>query len=244
MTLIKSKLMMNEDNTGNVDKSIVEVSDDENAVEFLQNEVEQCKKKLVELTDDASLFDKAVIKLDMANALLGLNKNIEAWNEAKEAFNIFIDNELWSQAVEACDILYQTDQPASITALAHGVWLSIAYPIDPEHSIVMLNYIIEETPDDSDGAAVAAATAHYIVGVRADDDKHDSLAFLTTNMIAKVAQRHSNVNSQDKLEFWLEKMELQDPAKFLPRMGTVVDAIANGGWWFDRDELRSKLPMN
>ena len=236
---------MNKDNTGNVGKSIVEVSDDENAIEFLQDEVEQCQKKLAELTGDADPCDKAKIKLDMANALLGLNKNIEAWNEAKEAFNIFIENELWAQAVEACDILYQTDQPASITALAHGVWLSIAYPIDPEHSIVMLNYVIEETPNNSDGAAVAAVTAHYIVGLRSDSDTHESLSFLTTNMIAKVAQRHSDVKSQDALNFWLEKLELKDPAVFLPRMGMVLTAIVGeDGWWFDRDALREKLPVN
>lgn len=233
---------MSEDNT---DNSIVEISDDENAVEFLQNEVEQCKTKLSELSADDQSVEKAKIELDMANALLGLNKNIEAWNEARQAFNIFIDNELWPQAVEACDILYQTDQPASIIALAHGVWLSITYPIDPEHSIVMLNYIIDETPNDSDGAAVAAATAHYIVGLRSDNDTHDSLSFLTTNMIAKVAQRHSDVKTQEALNFWLEKLELNDPAVFLPRMGMVLTAIVGENeWWFDRDALREKLPVN
>ncbi|MCW8853797.1 MAG: hypothetical protein OQK76_13450 [Gammaproteobacteria bacterium] len=237
--------MMTKDNTGNESDSVVEISGDENAAEFLQNEVEQCNKKLSELSEDADLSDKAKIKLDLANALLGLNKNTEAWNEAKEAFNIFIENELWAQAVEACDILYQTDQPASIIALAHGVWLSVTYPIDPEHSIVMLNYIIDETPNDSDGAAVAAATAHYIVGLRSDNETHDSLSFLTTNMIAKVAQRHSDVKSQDALNFWLEKLELKDPAVFLPRMGMVLTAIVGeDGWWFDRDTLREKLPVN
>lgn len=42
----------------------------------------------------------------------------------------------------------------------------------------------------------------------------------------------------------MEKMELKDPAKFLPKMSTVIDAIANGTWWIDRDALRNKLPIN
>ena len=63
-------------------------------------------------------------------------------------------------------------------------------------------------------------------------------------MITKVAQRHSDVKSQDKLDFWMEKMNLNDPEKFLPMMGTVIDAIANGQWWFDRDAMRERLPVN
>jgi len=226
------------------EQGILEASTDAEAAAFLEEQLKNSQYELTLFSRDANPADVAKVKLDIANALLGLEKNEQAWNEARAAFDAFVDAQDWTSAIEACDIMYQTEQPASILALAHGVWLSVTYPVAPEYTINMMNCIVDETPNDSDGAAVAAATAHYIVGVRADEDKHDSLAFLTTNIIAKVAQRHSNVNSQEKLEFWLEKMELTDPAKFLPRMGTVVDAIANGRWWFDRDELRSKLPMN
>jgi hypothetical protein len=235
---------MNKDPGLRPEQGVLEASTDAEASAFLEEQLKNSQYELTLFSRDAKPADVAKVKLDIANALLGLEKKEEAWNEARAAFDVFIGAEDWASAIESCDIMYQTEQPASILALAHGVWLSVTYPVSPEYTINMMNCIVDETPADSDGAAVAAATAHYIVGVRADDDKHDSLAFLTTNMIAKVAQRHSNVNSQDKLEFWLEKMELKDPAKFLPRMGTVVDAIANGGWWFDRDELRSKLPMN
>jgi len=235
---------MNKDPGLRPEQGILEASTDAEATAFLEEQLKNSQYELSMFSRDANPADVAKVKLDIANALLGLEKKEQAWNEARAAFDVFVDAEDWASAIEACDIMYQTEQPASILALAHGVWLSVTYPVSPEYTINMMNCIVDETPNDSDGAAVAAATAHYIVGVRADDEKHDSLAFLTTNMIAKVAQRHSNVNSQDKWEFWLEKMELTDPAKFLPRMGTVVDAIANGRWWFDRDELRSKLPMN
>jgi len=226
------------------EQGVLETSDDAEARAYLEEQLRNHQFELTQLPRDANPVDVAKIKLEIANAQLGLEQNENAWNEAKAAFELLIESEDWASAIEACDIMYQTEQPASILALAHGVWLSVTYPVDPEYTIGMMNYIIDETPSDSDGAAVAAATAHYIVGVRASDEKHDSLAFLTTNMIAKVAQRHSDVKSQDTLDFWLEKMELNDPAKFLPRMGTVVDAIANGRWWFDRDALRDKLPVN
>ena len=226
------------------EQGVLESSSDEEARAFLEEQLRNHQFELTQLTRDAEPMEVAKIKLDIANAQLGLEQNENAWNEAKAAFEVFIEKEDWPSAIEASDIMYQTEQPSSIVALMHGAWLSVTYPVDPEYTISMMSYIIDETPNDSDGAAVAAATAHYIVGVRASDEKHDSLAFLTTNMITKVAQRHSDVKSQDTLDFWMDKMELKDPDKFLPRMGTVIDAIVNGQWWFDRDALRDKLPLN
>ncbi len=224
------------------EQGVLDTSTDEEAKAFLQEQLRNLQFDLSMVGKDDEPGKAAKIRLDMSNALLGLEQNESAWNEARQAFDDFIGIRDWASAIEACDIMYQTEQPSSILALAHGVWLSVTYPVDPEYTINMLNYVIDETPNDSDGAAVAAATAHYIVGIRADDEKHDSLAFLTTNMITKVAQRHSDVKSQDTLDFWMEKMELNNPEKFLPRMSTVVDAIANGRWWIDRDALREELP--
>lgn len=226
------------------ESGILESSTDEEARAYLEEQLKNHQFELSQLSRDAAPEDIAKVKMDLANVQLGLEQNENAWNEAKAAFDIYISKEDWASAIEACDIMYQTDQPASIQALVHGVWLSVTYPVDPEYTIGMLSYIIDETPNNSDGAAVAAATAHYIVGVRASEEKHDSLSFLTKNMITKVAQRHSDVNSQDKLNFWMEKMNLNEPEKFLPMMSTVIDAIANGQWWFDRDALRDKLPIN
>ena len=226
------------------ESGILESSTDEESRAYLEEQLKNHQFELSQLSRDAAPEDIAKVKMDLANVQLGLEQNENAWNEAKAAFDIYISKEDWASAIEACDIMYQTDQPASIQALVHGVWLSVTYPVDPEYTIGMLSYIIDETPNNSDGAAVAAATAHYIVGVRASEEKHDSLSFLTKNMITKVAQRHSDVNSQDKLNFWMEKMNLNEPEKFLPMMSTVIDAIANGQWWFDRDALRDKLPIN
>ncbi|MCW8955937.1 MAG: hypothetical protein OQL09_03575 [Gammaproteobacteria bacterium] len=236
---------MSEEKSIKSETGTIEASDDARAHEFLQQQLAKAEQHLAALPADAKAVDRANILLEQSNALLGLNRHEEAWNAGKQAFEIFVENESWPAAVEACDILYQTEQPASIVALAHGVWLAVTYPIDPEQTIVMMNYIVEETPDSSDGAAVAAATAHYIVGLRCDDEKYNSLSFLTTNLIAKVAQRHGNVKSQEALDFWMEKLELKDPAIFLPRMGMVLNAIVEeGNWWFDRDKLREKLPVN
>jgi hypothetical protein len=226
-----------------LDQATLEASDDASAAEFLKQELQRTEQLLATLPQ-ASTTERARALLDHANALLGLEHKTEAWNDARAAFDIFVTNERWPDAVESCDILYQTDQPASITALAHGIWLSVTYPIDPEQSIVMLSYLVDETPANSDGAAVAAASAHYIVGLRCDDAKHDSLAFLTRNMIARVAQRHSDVKSQEALDFWMRKLDLKDPQKFLPRLGMVLNAIVGdeSSWWVNREELRSRLP--
>ncbi len=122
--------------------------------------------------------------------------------------------------------------------------MSVTYPLEPEYSINMLNYVVNETSDDADGAALAAITAHFIVDQRSEGKKRDDLKVLTTNMLAKVALRHSKVETQTGLEVWMDKLELRDPDVFLPRMGMVVGAIVgDGNWWFDRDALRTKIPQ-
>lgn len=68
--------------------------------------------------------------------------------------------------------------------------------------------------------------------------------FLTKNLITQVAERHSGVKDQGQLNFWMDKLELNDPAQFLPKLAQVIDAIVEGDWWFDKDELRAKLPVN
>ena len=199
---------------------------------------------LENLPDTASELERSTIMLDVASAHLALEKKAVAWNEAKACFEVFVKNEHWQNAVEACDVMFQCELKDSIVALANGLWLAVTFPIDAGTSIAMLQHIIDETPDNSDGAAVAAITAHYIADMRAEDEKAESLKFLATQMVAAVAKRHSQVTEQDMLEFWIERMELKDPAIFLPKLALVLGAMVNDQWWFDRDELRKLIPDN
>jgi hypothetical protein len=150
--------------------------------------------------------------------------------------------ESWADAVEACDVLFQARQPDSLAALGMGIWLSVTFPVDPELTVAMLIHVVDETPNDSDGAAVAAITARYVVDLRADDAQHESQSFLVNNLIAMVAQRHSNVQDQEGLDRWLNHLQLRDPQIFLPRLAAVVDAIVGDKWWFERDVLRNRIP--
>jgi len=185
---------------------------------------------------------RARLQLDIAELLNALERKKEAWDIAREAFVMAMQQESWQDAVEACDVLYQAGQADSIAVLGMGIWLAVTFPVDPELTVAMLIHVVDETPNDSDGAAVAAITARYVVDLRADDDKHESQCFLVDNLIAMVAKRHSNVQDQESMDRWLDRLQLRDPQVFLPRLGKVVDALVGGKWWFDRDELRSRLP--
>ena len=210
----------------------------------IEAKLKSYQQHLQELPATATDLDRANIQLDIAEALLTLDRKEEAWKEARALFDVFLKHEDWQRAVETCNVLYQTEQPASISALGQGVWLSVTYPIDPETSVAMLNHIVDETPTDSDGAAVAAMAAYYIADIRSNEDKHESTTFLARNILAQVAKRHSNVSSQDELNAWIERLELNDPQVFLPRLSLIVNAIVGETWWFDRDELRARLPVN
>lgn len=199
---------------------------------------------LAELPDDVPEFERARLKLEIASDLLALEQKEQAWHQARSCLNVFLDAQHWQQAVETCDVLYQCEQEESVPALAQGVWLAVTFPVAPETTVAMLQHIVDETPPDSDGAAVAAISAHYIADLRSHADKRDSLLFLTTQIIAQVAKRHSQVSDQEMLDFWMERMELKDPAVFLPRLAKVLDIIVEDRWWFDRDRLRRLIPDN
>ena len=113
------------------------------------------KQRLKAIPDDGSPVERARALMDVAEPMLGLGQAVDAWNHAREAFAVFMDYEQWQDAVEAADILYQCEQPDSIAALGQGIWLAVTYPVKPHSTVTLLNYVIDETPDDSDGAAVA-----------------------------------------------------------------------------------------
>ena len=215
--------------------------------DFLESALEDRQEKLLAMKPDIAPEERADLQLETADIMLELAKPgmpEAAWGLAKEAFIMYIEAKKWEAAVQACDSLYRTELPAAVTALGNGLWLAITYPINPETSLLMLNNLIDDTPDKSDGAAVAAAVAHYLADLRLIDEKRDSVMFLTTNLISKVAERHSGVSDQAQLNFWMDKLELNDPSIFLPRMSKVIDALVNENWWYDRDQLRADLPVN
>ena len=204
----------------------------------------QLSEKIQQLTAlaDSAHLQRARLQMDIAEILNALERKKEAWDIAREAFAISMRQESWQDAVEACNVLYQAGHTDSIAVLGMGIWLAVTFPVDPELTVAMLVHAIDAMPDDSDGAAVAAITGRYVVDLRAGDDRHESQSFLVDNLIAMVARRHSQVQDQDAMDKWLDRLELRDPQVFLPRMALVVDAIVGDKWWFDRDVLRGRLP--
>jgi len=183
------------------------------------------------------------LALEMARNLALLERGEEAWPLAREALDHFIETEQWQQAAEACEVLYQADQPGSLAALGQGIWLAVTYPIDPEVTITLLQHLIDDTPPDADGAAVAAATAAFVADLRATEPRQrEDLLFFTQQMLGNVARRHSEVESQQQFDYWIEKLELDQPEKFLVRLRNIVDVLVQDDWWFDRDELQARLP--
>lgn len=190
----------------------------------------------------ADPLPRARLQLDIAEILNALERRKEAWDIAREAFVTAMQQESWADAVEACDVLFQAGQEDSLAVLGMGIWLAVTFPVDPELTVAMLIHVVDETPDDSDGAAVAAITARYVVDLRANEEQHENLCFLVDNLISMVAKRHSNVQDQAAMDKWLKRLELREPQVFLPRLAQVIDAIVADKWWFDREVLRGRLP--
>jgi hypothetical protein len=106
-----------------------------------------------------------------------------------------------------------------------------------------LSHVIDDTPDDADGAAVAAATALFLADMRAEEGpEKERLVFFSNQLLGNVARRHSSVDSQDQFNLWVDRLELNDPDKFLVRLRNVIDVLAQDDWWIDRDALQNHLP--
>ncbi|MBK5939620.1 hypothetical protein [Halochromatium roseum] len=186
----------------------------------------------------------AELQLQQARTLVGLGRGEEAWPLGRDAFDAFIEAEEFESAADCCDVLFRAEQEHSLSALGQGIWLAVTYPMDIELSIELLSHVVDETPDDADGAAVAATTALFLADVRADGVQRDNLTFFATQILAKVARRHSGVDSQQAFDLWRDRLELREPEKFLVRLRNVVDVLVQDEWWFDRDSLQGKLPVN
>ncbi|HHJ13872.1 MAG TPA: hypothetical protein ENJ79_05775 [Gammaproteobacteria bacterium] len=222
----------------------IQAVDQTRTLSELRKAVTEARKRLVRFPDDGNPVEKARLMLDVAEPMLGLGQGGEAWSHAREAFQVFVDYEQWQDAVEAADILYQSGHKDALAALGMGIWLAVTYPVRAQSTVTLLGHVIDETPDDSDGAAVAAMAAHYIVGLRTQGGERDSLGFLTTQMIARVARRHRGIEDQATLDVWIEMLQLNDVPELLKRLGLIVDVLVGDKWWFDRDALRERLPVN
>jgi hypothetical protein len=216
--------------------------DTETATELLNQQLDDAYQRLNALPAESGDIERAELQLKIGAILVDLERGEEAFDIARQAFDTFAQHQSWDGAVQACDVMFQADQADSLAALGQGVWLAVTFPINPELTVNMLSHIVDETPDDSDGGAVAAAVARYVVDIRTEGKHHDDLLFFTNNILGTVARRHSDVQSQEQFDYWVDKLELNDPAKFLPRLRNVIDVLVQENWWVDRDAIWASLP--
>jgi hypothetical protein len=192
----------------------------------------------------ASAEERAELLLQIARTLVSLERGAEAWPLARRALDSLIEVRDFESAADCCDVLFRAEQPQSLAALGQGIWLAVTYPIDPELSVELLSHVIDETPDDADGAAVAATTALFLADVRAEGTQRENLMFFASQQLGEVARRHSQVDSQAAFDAWRDRLELREPEKFLIRLRNIVDVLVQDDWWFDRETLQANLPLN
>lgn len=196
------------------------------------------------LPEHVDALEKARLMMDIAECHLGLDEQQQAHDWAQQCFAVFIEHDAWQEAVDACDILYNCNQQDALAALGNGIWLAVTFPIDANTSVQMLHHVVDETPDDSDGAAVAAMLAHFLAETRSSEKEYQNLTFMTNQIIAQVAKRHRGIEDANTIQTWIKMYELDELAKLLPKMALILDTIVGDNWWYDRDEIRSRLPVN
>jgi len=240
MKHIPLKYIREDPSVGNADDS----SDARESAAKLERLVADLRGELEELSSGAAPLRRADLLLQLGRALVRLEKGPEAWAAAREAFDLYLAEQAWEGASQCCDVLFLAEQPQSLAALGQGIWLAVTYPVDPELTVALLHRVVEETPPDADGAAVAAIAAYYIVDLRAQEPQREHLLLYANQVLATVARRHSAVDGQEAFNRWIQDMELADPAQFLPRLRNVVDVLVQDDWWLDREKLQAALPAH
>ena len=238
MKTIPLKFIREDPSVGNADSA----EDARESTARVEQLVRDLRGELEALSPQAGSLRRADLLLQLGRALVRLEDGPQAWTAAREAFDLYLGELAWEGAAQCCDILFLAEQPKSLAALGQGIWLAVTYPVDPELTVALLEHVVDETPPDSDGAAVAAITACYVTDLRAVEPQREHLLFHANQVLATVARRHSGVGSQEEFVGFIARMELDDPARFLPRLRNVVDVLVQDDWWFDRDALRSAIP--
>ncbi len=240
MKYIPLKYIREDPSVGNADDS----SDAKESTAKLEGLVARLREELDALSPGAAALRRADLLLQLGRALVRLERGAQAWAAAREAFDLYLAEQAWEGAAQCCDVLFLADQPQSLAALGQGIWLAVTYPVDPELSVALLHRVVDDTPPDADGAAVAAIAAYYVADLRAREPQREHLLLYANQVLATVARRHSGVDGQEAFNRWIEDMELADPVKFLPRLRNVVDVLVQDEWWFDRDALQAALPAD
>ena len=214
------------------------------SVESMTRRADQIENQL-QLLDPQDTKQKHDLGHQLAIIRTDLEQPAQAWKIGFPAFKWYVNEQNWEQAVEVCDTLFRSSHKDALIALGHGLWLSITFPVDPALTLAQLQHVIDETPEDSDGAAVAAAVAAYVVDLRCAENQNSvnsDTTLIVGQMLNDVARRHSNVNNQEEFNAWFEKLELNNPQKFLVRMRNIIDVLVQDQWWVDRTELQELIP--
>ncbi len=211
------------------------------STEVLERKADQIRQQIAMLAS-ADRLQAALLEHELAQLLGELDQKQPAWTLAFSSFQYFLDRQEWERAAETCDTLFRLDHDESLVALGHGLWLSITFPMDLSLTIAQLKHVIDDTPEDSDGAAVAAAMAGYIHSLRGGDDSSSELTLVIGQLLNDVARQHGNIQEQTAFDEWFKRLELDQPAKLVVRMRNIIDVLVQDNWWFDRESLQQQIP--
>jgi len=182
------------------------------------------------------------VLISLSKVCAELEEGAEAWEAAREAFDLCMAREDWQGATRAGDALFLTNEPQALKGLAHAIWLAVTFPIEIKATHEVLERLINEAAHD-DIAAVAAATAYYIADLRGGDNASGKEARDNgARIVSNVSWSHGGVKDQEAFDIWFRIHNLDDPETFLPLLAESLDKMTDGDWWYDRDALRARIP--
>src|SRR4030067_3303992 len=105
--------------------------DSQESAVLLEAQLAEFRRQMREPPPNYDPLARADLLLQIGRTLIRLEKKQDAWDAGREAFDIFTSREAWEGAVQACDVMFLSEQPESLAALGQGLWLAGTFSLGP-----------------------------------------------------------------------------------------------------------------
>ena len=81
------------------------------SVQQLEQDLAKAQQEIIELPAGFEPGQKAKIQNRIGELLIDLDRKEDAFDIAREAYDVFVAAELWEDAVQSCNVMFLADQP-------------------------------------------------------------------------------------------------------------------------------------
>lgn len=166
----------------------------------------------------------------------------EDWNVTRAALAEANEKRDWMEAFHLLTYLSNIDShPEAYAAMAQRAWLALKVEIpSPDVALTLYNLLVSLGPRHAAAGAIASL-ANFLAHRRSAGDQARELAIAQAGHMLRYVAEVNNLEPGEPFQAWVKANHLDDPEHFVPMVFDVIEALARGKWWIDRDAVQEEL---